>query len=912
MDLTNNAQAGASLATSTSPSSAHSENAQTEDNSSACSAITTSVGDRTLITIIRSTRPEKVCKTFSVEDGALTKQAIANVTQGVAITVSVPDAQAMVTLLEEVTESFDMVICPGRWDNAKEDEVFQLLSERALCELLSAEKGKVEGGIHIHNDVPVAARLKRGISDSHWILLDADNPPGIPEKWAKMDISERLGLWEPFLPGITQCERIELRASSARVSATGEFGPATHAWIRIQDPSKLSLLKAHINVQMVLNEVAFEFERKSRQDRTKVVGRENRSVFDLAVLNTGRLVFCAKPELGNNTEGYQVGGANITLHNEGGGAFDNTQIGLPSKDELAKLNARSSSTLSVAFNKTGTVKFVEEGKLRLDTEIESNGEVRLLSDWIEGASYPFHLRCEAPFRDSSSEAAFIGVTKDGLPFVYDIGNSTTYYLSEADKTVVRAQTRSYSFYSRPTERYNDVVTDYIYLEEEDKFYRPYDGAILKPVAVNNELVGTHWGENKKGEAVPIPAVKHFHQSPERRRAKSMGWHPVDELFFTAGQSTLVNTYEGLSIEPKTGDVSGWLSLVRQQYGQYADHLIDHLAFTLQFPERKINWQVLTVGKARTGKSMVMRPIKRIWGAACQVIDPDMMGSGWGDLYAQKKVVVVEEVWRAGEKKFFNSIKAGLVNDDLELLNMKGRGMIRQQNLRSYYMYTNHKDALSFNEDEDKLLVIEANSEPWGTNQQFAQLADYLDTPEGSGAVLDYLLRRDLSNFSYGKLPERTDAMREMVVLSQPDYYRAVVERAEPGSGVFSRDFFTLADVRNDIRKAGYSGFGDKGLAEALHEAGYTKALKPQKKLGSQNCTLGRYWVRVTHPLIDLPPAEQFVFVLFVLWGGVETFGSNGVRPSDSTFEALNARAVKWWDQKSLIDQQEVFEAVKRE
>ena len=52
----------------------------------------------------------------------------------------------------------------------------------------------------------------------------------------------------------------------------------------------------------------------------KVIGSEHRSVFDLAVFDKGRLVFCAKPEV--SADGYSVVDADVTMLNEGGGKLD--------------------------------------------------------------------------------------------------------------------------------------------------------------------------------------------------------------------------------------------------------------------------------------------------------------------------------------------------------------------------------------------------------------------------------------------------------------------------------------------------------------------------------------------------------------------------------------------------------------
>ena len=67
--------------------------------------------------------------------------------------------------------------------------------------------------------------------------------------------------------------------------------------------------------------------------------------------------------------------------------------------------------------------------LTLETEIEVKGIVRPFSDWVSGLTPGDKIRCEAPFRESQSEAAFIRLPEFGPPFVYDIGNATKYILA---------------------------------------------------------------------------------------------------------------------------------------------------------------------------------------------------------------------------------------------------------------------------------------------------------------------------------------------------------------------------------------------------------------------------------------------------------------------------------------------------
>ena len=155
----------------------------------------------TTITIITSTQPTRVCKVYtSGVDGGLDKSAIANITEGIAQSYIVEDADEMARLLEDVTNSDNKVIVPGRW-HRDDGSPFHLYSKAKLAALLGVAEEGVPIGIVEHKGRRVAARLKAGIDPSGWVVLDADNPPGIPPDWAAKEIQQRLEMWEQILPG---------------------------------------------------------------------------------------------------------------------------------------------------------------------------------------------------------------------------------------------------------------------------------------------------------------------------------------------------------------------------------------------------------------------------------------------------------------------------------------------------------------------------------------------------------------------------------------------------------------------------------------------------------------------------------------------------------------------------------------
>ncbi len=207
------------------------------------------------ITILTSIFPKQVCKTYSLVDSALKKRAFANVVEAKAHTVEVATAADLVAVLRVVTESSNQVVVAGRWIDG--EEPFDVVTEAGLATMVGVKGTKNEGGVHVVNGRRVAARLKRSITSSAWTLLDADDPEGMPPKWVALPIAQRLEMFEAILPGISKCERVELRSSSARVSDKGGFGGPSHAYIRLSDPIMLEVLRAYVSVQMVLRGLSF-------------------------------------------------------------------------------------------------------------------------------------------------------------------------------------------------------------------------------------------------------------------------------------------------------------------------------------------------------------------------------------------------------------------------------------------------------------------------------------------------------------------------------------------------------------------------------------------------------------------------------------------------------------------------------
>ena len=495
------------------------------------------------ITVIKSMRPASLGKRYEVgADGELTKQAVANILAGDAVAVWTMSASKLVKLLDLASESNNLALMPGRFFGAKKSDTVRIVTEAELAKLLGCTDGNAPGGVQIIDDGEYAARLKRGIEASQWILLDADNPTGIPDAWASMSMQERLDLLEPIIPGIGTCERVEYRASSARVVRAGERPPgATHAWVQISDASKLELLRERVKVQMQLTGLSFPCPRYSKQTG-EVIGSEARTVIDLAVWVPGRLVFCSQPFV--SAEGYYVTDAGVTIVNPGGGVLDVSSIELPSNCDLSALREKTGQKLNFSIS-GGSLIVKDRTSLKWDTPIEVRGVVRSLREVVSDMGPNDKLRCETPFRSSQSEAAFIRIQPDGLPMLHDVGTSTTYVLSDD---------------SRNTETWvQEMNTKYAWVEGPKSIYRFEFGDFIKP----SELTAQY--KNK-------PLIVQQESGKIKRHCRVNAWIANSEraqyrnLVFAPGLPAVtashdINTWRGCAVEPVEGDVTPYERLV---------------------------------------------------------------------------------------------------------------------------------------------------------------------------------------------------------------------------------------------------------------------------------------------------------------------------------------------------------------
>lgn len=116
-----------------------------------------------------------------------------------------------------------------------------------------------------------------------------------------------------------------------------------------------------------------------------------------------------------------------------GGRFDSMRVHAPLPTAVESAAKKLQLPIKVSTRHDGAIS-ITANDLHWDTELETHLGILTVSDAMATEEFTTtgKLRCQTPFRASDSEAAFLGRGKDGRPFVYDAGTSTTHWLNDED------------------------------------------------------------------------------------------------------------------------------------------------------------------------------------------------------------------------------------------------------------------------------------------------------------------------------------------------------------------------------------------------------------------------------------------------------------------------------------------------
>lgn len=373
-------------------------------------------------------------------DGSIAKSSNVRLSFGIAEQHHVTTHAELADLLREVGRDPCSAIINASFPGIEIGEPFLILSANEIEAQLGipATDRARQKGIHLleYNGeiLQAVGRFKENVRPSNWLLLDRDVDQYTPASIASLDTSGWLAALCSIIPSIDKVSYVETPSTSSRVLhdripvATGN----SHVWIYIDNPDDIERIRTAVLLGAATQGHCWQKPRFSRLEPDKVVGNSLVTLLDLSVWMPGRLVFDGCPTAGS---GLQVLPPEISVHEGQHRSLDTSLIESPDAKDIPEITRKAGCEMSVR-NGNGGIRIVAKN-LTLDTEVETKefGLVPVRELIVKGIRT--ETRCQTPFRDSVSWAAFYNTNDSGNPFIYDHGTGVTHWLNESEAEEIK-------------------------------------------------------------------------------------------------------------------------------------------------------------------------------------------------------------------------------------------------------------------------------------------------------------------------------------------------------------------------------------------------------------------------------------------------------------------------------------------
>jgi hypothetical protein len=370
------------------------------------------------ITVVTSKRP--IGKKIAYDGDNLTKNRIKDDGRFIAKTVQCENLKELgnIQRLLKPTQAIINSFVPG----TEHLRQFRILTESDLRKLTNtpADKPRPKALYVKESDGEMlyVGRFKECFVPSRFMIFDRDVVDGMPERlqtdkfeewWAQMGVID---------PQLLDCGYIFIPSASNRVilKSTGKqaiLSLACHVYVQIADEDADSIGDYYI--KMIAKAWATDFcFMKIRKNSNGQRSNHRYGIFDQCAAGVGRLIYDGPPTVG---KGLRV--ARLKPTYRPGPNFDLSLLPLVSTAEYKKSGMRVS-------RENGHL-VLGSNDLDLNTVIDrqSGGQVTV-RDYLLGEDR--HIRCQTPFRDSQSHAGFLNRTRNGIPFLHDVGTQTNHHL----------------------------------------------------------------------------------------------------------------------------------------------------------------------------------------------------------------------------------------------------------------------------------------------------------------------------------------------------------------------------------------------------------------------------------------------------------------------------------------------------
>jgi Family of unknown function (DUF5906) len=291
---------------------------------------------------------------------------------------------------------------------------------------------------------------------------------------------------------------------------------------------------------------------------------------------------------------------------------------------------------------------------------------------------------------------------------------------------------------------------------------------------------------QKGEVFDFDTKRIINQSDVqhacKRKAIYDDWcenrmivYPENVGFDPSGRDELItcNFWDGFAIEPKKGDCSYLLYLLRYMCEEESncdevyEWILRWLALPLQRPGTKLRTTIIVKGPQGVGKNLFFESYMSIYGSHGAVLNQAALEDDFNDWAIGKLFVIADEVVSRNEAYELKNKLKNFVTGDTMRVNAKNRAAIFVANLVNSVYLSNEQVPQIVEWWDRRNAVIRT---PEKLSDEFYQLVAKEIKGGGIAALYDFLLNLDLQGFNEHSKPPMTEAKKTLITLCADSYH----------------------------------------------------------------------------------------------------------------------------------------------
>ena len=378
-----------------------------------------------------------------------------------------------------------------------------------------------------------------------------------------------------------------------------------------------------------------------------------------------------------------------------------------------------------------------------------------------------------------------------------------------------------------------------------KTLRKFGDAVHEMAASKHEVDTGKIDNDGRAVTKLIPVMKLWLESPQRLSVDVATWAPGESEFCRAPERLAAGdaAYNLWSPPPMLPAPDNWQD--------WAKPFLDHVAYLVPVEaerERFLRWlahifqrpgelphtcYLMIATETGIGRGTLASILTRcLRGYVAANMSVDALFGGFNGRISQKLLATVDEVREGNSSNRYTKAEAlkSKITEETRALNPKYGAQSVEKNCCRWLMFSNHMDALPFDNNDRRIIVIENPSLRAGP-EWYGYLHAQMNDPTFIGSVQRYMMSLDLAGFNPHEPAPMNDAKRKALGAIASDAAQACKDFMMQWPG----DLATVKDLRNFMGEDAPTT--PRAMSHEIERAGMATAKRRVRIMGIMHTVL---------------------------------------------------------------------------